>query len=201
MLLQNSEAIEIAGCIDGVQFEVAPYSLSSKQEGRMIVVPNQAVTTLVWRSPSLKDTEYVHYGIHLTVDDGLIFLTKPSSKPILIDLWDVREASSTAGQHMVITINEVDPRRLLRIPRGVAHLPKNLEGVITLNAQNVYYDSRRLPIPENGDVINIRVEDEERLRRARYPVARYPVPRLFVGFYLKWLTNSLPKDFPIFYEN
>jgi len=132
------------------------------------------VTTLVIRQGG-RNTEYAVWGIHLGTDDQLTFVSKADDKPIVVRLVDCRKDSPTSGVYFEIETTPDSSRRLV-IPRGVAHLPTNCNGLITLNTPALYWDFRR-----NGsmkleiDVVNIE-RDRDVTKFPLYETCRFKVP-------------------------
>jgi hypothetical protein len=134
------------------------------------------VSTAVVRHPD-KDTEYVVWGIHLATDDQLTFLTKDDhDEPIVTRMVDCRRGSKTQGAYLEVASKPNVAERLV-IPRGVAHLPTNVRGLITINTPTLYWDfkHRRANINVELDVINVE-RDRPVDRFPAYNVCRFPFP-------------------------
>jgi hypothetical protein len=132
------------------------------------------VTNLVVRQGG-HDTEYRVWGIHLATDDQLTFVTKSDDKPIVIPFVDCRRNSRTAGNYFEIS-TEPDTTKRLVIPRGVAHRPVNVNGLITLNTPVFHWDwRRRRSLAVEVDVINIE-KDRPVDRFPLYDVSRFRLP-------------------------
>jgi hypothetical protein len=132
------------------------------------------VTTLIIRRGGYK-TEYAVWGIHVGTDDQLTFVTKADDKPIVVRFVDCRRHSSTAGAYFEIETTPDASKRLV-IPRGVAHLPTNCNGLLTLNTPALYWDFRRRgSMKLELDVINVE-RDRDTKKFPRYDVCRFKVP-------------------------
>ncbi len=134
------------------------------------------ISTAVVRQPN-KDTEYSVWGIHLATDDQLTFLAKDDpDQPILTRMVDCRRNSPTRGAYLEVTSYPNVGERLV-IPRGVAHLPTNVRGLITINTPTLYWDfkHRRANINVDLDVINVE-RDRPVDQFPVYDVCRFPFP-------------------------
>ncbi len=134
------------------------------------------VSTAVVRQPR-KATEYSVWGIHLATDDQLTFLTKDDpEQPIVTKMVDCRRGSPTCGAYLEVTSYPSVSQRLV-IPRGVAHLPTNVSGLITINTPTLYWDfrHRRANVNVELDVINVE-RDRPVDRFPVYDVCRFPFP-------------------------
>jgi hypothetical protein len=97
------------------------------------------ISTAVVRQPN-KDNEYAVWGIHLATDDQLTFLSKDDpGQPIVTRMVDCRRHSPTRGTYLEVTSYANVGERLV-IPRGVAHLPTDVGGLITINTPTLYWD-------------------------------------------------------------
>ena len=136
--------------------------------------------TLVWRLPNQSDVGYPHYGIHIFQDDRLCFVTKDDPKePVVIDLIDCREGAATLHHRDSVSFM-VDPTQVIEIPAGVAHMPKNTQGLMTVNLAQLRWD-RRFFQHRGDDVINIPAAQTENLpivRPATFPVPEFLKPLL-----------------------
>jgi hypothetical protein len=133
------------------------------------------ISTCVIREPQ-RPTEYSVWGIHLATDDELTFIRKADESPVVIRMVDCRRGSATAGAYTEITCMP-DPDRRLVIPRGVAHLPTGVNGLVTVNSPRIYWDWRRRLVHPDLDVINVE-RDRPVDRFPLYDVCRFPVPKL-----------------------
>jgi hypothetical protein len=133
------------------------------------------VSTAVVRQPK-KNTEYSVWGIHLATDDQLTFLCKSNETPIVTRMVDCRRNSPTLGHYLKVTSYPNISERLV-IPRGVAHLPTDVEGLITINTPTLYWDfkHRRRNVNLELDVINVE-RDRPVDRFPVYDVCRFPFP-------------------------
>jgi hypothetical protein len=121
-------------------------------------------------------TEYSVWGIHLATDDQLTFIHKGDDKPIVVRMVDCRTESPTLHNYLEVCC-QPDPRQRLIIPRGVAHLPTNVNGLITLNTPIIYWDFRRRLVHPDLDVINIE-RDRPIAQFPDYRVCRFRVPSI-----------------------
>ena len=164
--LKTYDEIEGLRWVRNIDIQTGPYSS---------VLTGGNVTNLVIRQPG-HDTEYKVWGIHLTSDDQLTFVSKSDDKPIVLPFKDCRKRSPTAGRFLEITA-EPDTSKRLVIPMGVAHRPINVNGLITLNTPVFYWDYRRLNgyRMEDVGIINIK-KDAEVDDFPLYDVCRFRVP-------------------------
>jgi hypothetical protein len=147
------------------------------------------ISTNVIRTPG-QPTEYSVWGIHLATDDHLTFVAKADDKPVVIRMIDCRRNSPT--HHHYLEVSSIpDPTRRLVIPRGVAHLPTNVNGLITLNTPQIYWDCAKRLVHPDLDVINIE-RDRPIDRFPTYEICRFPVP--------SWLYPSALKSFKSRYK-
>jgi hypothetical protein len=111
--------------------------------------------------------QYSHdaYGIHLGGDDHLVFVG-PSSLRATCELVDCRRGSPTLHSSVIFEFSP-DPLRTLVIPRGVAHMFKNLQGIYTINQPHTYLPDSGEYRPGN-DVLD-------------WPIERRPLPVLEVN--------------------
>ena len=98
------------------------------------------LSTNVYRQAG-KKTEYSVWGIHLATNDELTFMDKADSTPVVVLMVDCRKTSPTKGNYLEVTCH-VDPEVRLVIPRGVAHMPTNLNGLMTMNTPRIFWDYR-----------------------------------------------------------
>jgi hypothetical protein len=133
------------------------------------------VTTAVLRRGGV-DTEYAVWGIHLATDDELTFVRKEDDTPIIVKFVDCRRGSPTKGRYFEIETTPDSTKRLV-IPRGVAHLPIQCNGLITLNTPTLYWDYRsRVTLAGlELDVVNVE-KDRDVTKFPTYDVCRYKVP-------------------------
>lgn len=131
------------------------------------------VSTAVIRHPGYY-TEYSVWGIHIATDDELTFIQKGDDKPILIRLMDCRRGSPTLHHYLEIETMPDSSKRLV-IPRGIAHLPTNVDGLITLNTPTLYWDFSRRFVSLEIDVINVE-RDRALDRFPIYDVCRFKMP-------------------------
>lgn len=89
------------------------------------ISPGTGVTDYVTHEA---DFEYSTFGIHIGQDDRLTFLGV--DQLVVVSLIDCREHSATVGLEVRVSMR-VDPRRMIVIPRGVAHTLDGLDGVVT----------------------------------------------------------------------
>ncbi len=133
-------------------------------------------TTAEIRAPGYY-TEYSVWGIHLATDDNLTFVSKEGNDPIIISFVDCRAGSPTHHRYLEV-VTTPDPRRRLVVPRGVAHLPMNVRGLITINTPQLYWDYKSRFVSLEIDVIN--VERERPLDKfPTYDVCRFRLPQFF----------------------
>lgn len=133
------------------------------------------VSTAVQRQPG-HDTEYAIWGIHLATDDGLTFLQKNGdNKPIVVRCLDCRRGSPTLHNYFEVETYP-DPSKCLIIPRGVAHLPTNVNGLVTINTPTLYWDWKTgIYTTLEIDVVN--VEKNRPLDKfPTYDVCRWRIP-------------------------
>lgn len=133
------------------------------------------VTTAVIRKGGV-NTEYAVWGIHLATNDELTFVRKDDDKPIVVKFVDCRRGSATIGRYFEIETSPDSGKRLV-IPRGVAHLPINCNGLITLNTPSLFWDYRS-KVRLGGlelDVVNVE-KDRDPAKFPTYDVCRFPVP-------------------------
>ena len=131
------------------------------------------ISTNVIRSPG-NPTEYSVWGVHIATNDQLTFVAKADNLPIVVKMVDCREGSRTLHNYLEVSCHP-DPGQRLVIPRGVAHLPTNVNGLITLNTPEIYWDVGRRLVHPDLDVINIE-RDRPLDRFPTYKVCRMPVP-------------------------
>jgi hypothetical protein len=131
------------------------------------------ISTNVIRAPG-RPTEYSVWGIHLATDDQLTFISKADDRPIVVKMVDCRYGSLTHHNYMEVTCYP-DPGRRLVIPRGVAHLPTNVNGLLTLNMPLIYWDYAKRLVHPDLDVINVE-RDRPLDKFPTYEVCRFPVP-------------------------
>lgn len=131
------------------------------------------ISTNVIREPN-QPTEYNVWGIHIATDDQLTFICKADDLPIVVKMVDCREWSPTLHNYLEVECRP-DPGKRLLIPRGVAHLPANVNGLLTLNMPLIYWDYRRRLVHPDLDVINIE-RDRALDQFPKYKVCRYRVP-------------------------
>lgn len=132
------------------------------------------ISTAVVRQPG-HSTEYSIWGIHIATDDHLTFIQKADSKPIIVKLLDCRKGSPTLHNYFEIETTPDTSKRLV-IPRGVAHLPTNVNGLITVNTPTLYWDVTRKYISNlELDVINVE-RDRDLDKFPIYPVCRFRLP-------------------------
>ena len=135
-----------------------------------------SISTNVIRAPGVP-TEYAVWGIHLATNDELTFVQKADDKPVIVRMVDCRAGSGTAGNYLEVEC-EPNPEVRIVIPRGVAHLPVNTNGLMTLNTPKIFWDYRpslRRLVQPSLDVINVE-RDRPIDQFPRYAVCRYPVP-------------------------
>ncbi len=153
------------------------------------------VSTAVVRQPN-KDTEYAVWGIHLATDDQLTFLTKDDpDQPIVTRMVDCRRGSKTQGAYLEVVSKPNVAERIV-IPRGVAHLPTNVRGLITINTPTLYWDfkHRRANINVELDVINVE-RDRPVDRFPVYDVCRFPFPAWLYTLALTAFKNNFNPDY------
>ncbi|WOD37330.1 hypothetical protein [Nodosilinea sp. E11] len=156
--------------IRGVQWVENIYVQTGSASG--ILVGGQ-ISTNVIRTPS-KPGEYSVWGIHLATDDQLTFISKADDSPIVVRMVDCRDGSPTLHNYLEVSCQPDSSKRLI-IPRGVAHLPTNLNGLITLNTPRIYWDWAKRLVHPDLDVIN--VECNRSLDKfPTYKICRYSVP-------------------------
>jgi hypothetical protein len=140
-----------------------------------------AISTNVVRQAGFY-TEYAVWGIHIATDDHLTFISKADDKPIVVKMVDCRKGSPTQGNYLEVVCRPDISRRLV-IPRGVAHLPLNVNGLITNNSPKIYWDWRKRPVYYEMDVIN--VEKNRPLDKFPvYEICNYSVPQFLYPFML-----------------
>lgn len=167
--------------IDGVKIIRNVHIPTGPNSGILLGGP---VSTAVVRQPN-KDTEYAVWGIHLATDDQLTFLTKDDTdQPIVTRMVDCRRGSKTQGAYLEVSSKPNVAERLV-IPRGVAHLPTNVRGLITINTPTLYWDfrHRRANVNVELDVINVE-RDRPVDRFPVYDVCRFPFPGWLYGLAL-----------------
>lgn len=164
--LEEYDEIEGLRWVRNIDLQTGPHSS---------VLSGDKISNLVIRYPGY-DTEYRVWGVHLASDDQLTFVRKSDDKPIVLPFVDCRKGSPTAGRFFQITA-EPDSSKRLVIPRGVAHCPTNVNGLITLNTPVFYWDYRRVNghrVDQIG-IINI-ARDHEKEDFPLYDVCRFKVP-------------------------
>jgi dTDP-4-dehydrorhamnose 3,5-epimerase len=147
------------------------------------------ISTNVIRKPN-QPTEYSVWGIHLATDDQLTFVSKADGEPIVVRMVDCRRHSSSRHNYLEVSASP-DPSRRLIIPRGVAHLPTNVNGLITLNTPKIYWDYAKRLVHPDLDVINVE-RDRPLDKFPTYDVCRFSVP--------DWLYPSALKSFKARYK-
>jgi dTDP-4-dehydrorhamnose 3,5-epimerase len=164
--LETYDEIDGLRWVRNVDLQTGPHSS---------VLSGDKITNLVVRR-SGHETEYRVWGIHLTSDDQLTFVSKGDNKPIVLPFVDCRRGSPTAGKFFEITAKPDTSRRLV-IPMGVAHRPINTNGLITLNTPVFYWDYRKLNghRPDEVGIVNI-MRDADVDDFPLYDVCRYKVP-------------------------
>lgn len=131
------------------------------------------VSTGVLRQPGFY-TEYSIWGIHIATDDELTFVQKGDEKPVIVKLVDCRKGSPTLHNYLEVECTP-DPGRRLVIPRGVAHLPTQVDGLITINTPTLYWDYARRFVSLEIDVINVE-RDRDLKKFPVYAVCRFLMP-------------------------
>ena len=165
--------------IEGVQWE--RNTINHLGDNDLLWV-GSLMTTLVYRRES-SEGEYPLQGLHYRFDDRLTFVRKSDEMPIIVDMVDLRRGSPTARNTLRVVCRP-DPTRRLVIPRGVAHLPQQLKGCLTLNSPVLYWDWRGFPTPVDVDIRNFqRVADPQKLPLV--DVARFPYPKVLLPFMLE----------------
>jgi len=173
------KTIENYDTIKGVEWVRNIYVKTGPSSGILV---GGMISTNVIRQPA-KPTEYSVWGIHLATDDQLTFMSKADDTPIVVKMVDCRAGSSTHHHFLEVTCRP-DPGKRLVIPRGVAHLPTNVNGLLTLNTPRIYWDFEKRLVHPDLDVINI---ERDRLpeKFPTYKVCRFPLPALLYPMALK----------------
>lgn len=132
------------------------------------------VSTAVIRQPGY-NTEYAIWGIHIATNDELTFVRKADDKPILVKCLDCRKGSPTLHNYIEIETKPDTSKRLI-IPREVAHLPINVNGLITINTPTLFWDFNKKYITNlELDVINVE-KDRPLDKFPTYPICRFRLP-------------------------
>jgi len=180
------KTIERDDAIEGVRWVCNIHVQTGPSSGILV---GGMISTNVIRVPD-RPTEYSVWGIHLATDDQLTFIAKADDKPIVVKMVDCREGSPTLHHALEVSCDP-DPGKRLVIPRGVAHLPTNTNGLLTLNTPIIYWDFARRLVHPDLDVINV-----ERARPLEqfptYKICRFPVP--------SWLYPAALKAFKARYK-
>jgi hypothetical protein len=156
--------------IKGVRIESNTFVQTGTNSGILV---GGMISTNVIRKPN-QPTEYSVWGIHLATDDQLTFIYKSDDKPIIVKMIDCREGSSTLHNYLEVECYP-DPNQRLVIPRGVAHLPTQVNGLLTLNMPLIYWDFEKRLVHPDLDVINIE-KDRDLDKFPAYRVCRFKVP-------------------------
>lgn len=168
--MHEGKEIESYKEIEGVKIETNTYVQTGMFSGILV---GGMISTNVIRKPN-SSTEYSVWGIHLATDDRLTFISKGDDNPIIVKMVDCRYNSPTLGNYLEVTCNPDANRRLI-IPRGVAHLPTQVNGLITLNMPLIYWDFEKRLVHPDLDVINIERDRDLKLFPV-YKVCRFKVP-------------------------
>jgi hypothetical protein len=156
--------------IVGVKIERNTYVQTGAYSGILV---GGMISTNVIRRPNVP-TEYSVWGIHLATDDRLTFISKSDDKPIIVKMVDCRRDSPTLHHYLEVECFP-DPSQRLIIPRGVAHLPTQVNGLLTLNMPVIYWDFEKRLVHPDLDVIN--VERDRALHLfPTYKICRFRVP-------------------------
>jgi hypothetical protein len=131
------------------------------------------ITTAIIRAPGAQ-TEYSVWGIHIATEDQLTFIEKADDLPIIVKFVDCRIGSPTLHHNLEIQCKPDSSMRLV-IPPGVAHLPMNCNGLLTVNSPRIFWDFKKRLVYPNLDVINVE-RDRPLDSFPQYEVCRFPVP-------------------------
>lgn len=172
--------------IGGVQLVRNTYVRTGSASGILL---GGMISTNVIRTPG-QPTEYSVWGIHLATDDQLTFIAKADDRPIIVKMVDCRIGSPTHHQYLEVACHP-DPGVRLVVPRGVAHLPTNVNGLVTMNTPKIYWDYARRLVHPDLDVINVE-RDRPLDRFPSYKVCRFPLP--------SWLYPAALKAFKDRYD-